>query len=136
MEYPDIYGTVSFNQLPGGVLVTARVFHLPESQSGFFAMHIHEGSCLGDAEGNPFPSAGGHYNPAGLPHPRHAGDLPPLLDCRGQAFLCVLTDRFRVDDVVGRAVIIHGGADDFTTQPSGNSGTKIACGAIRGEACL
>lgn len=124
---PGLSGTVTFFQKPEGVLVTARVSGLPQTPSGFFALHVHEG---GSCEGAGFPSTGGHYDPDGSLHPRHAGDLPPLLSNRGTAYLSVLTDRFRVRDVMGRTVVIHSGPDDFRTQPSGASGSKIACGLI------
>ena len=78
-----------------------------------------------------FPGTGGHFNPAGAPHPAHAGDLPPLLSCGGRAYLAVLTDRFTVADIIGRTVVIHGGSDDFRSQPAGDAGTKIACGVIK-----
>lgn len=133
-DYPDIKGIVFFYQLDGGVLVMAEVRGLPQSEgkcpADVFAFHIHEGSsCTGTAE-DPFAGAGGHYNPGGCPHPAHAGDLPPLFGNGGYAFTAVFTDRFSVADIVGRTVIIHASPDDFTTQPSGNSGKKIACGKI------
>ncbi len=130
-----IEGTVSFYQTPQGVLVTAAVRGLPVTRMAcaqpIFALHIHEGSsCTGNA-GDPFAGAGTHYNPAGCPHPYHAGDLPPLFtDLTGFAWMAVLTDRFRVPDILGRTVIVHSQPDDFTTQPSGNAGAKIACGVI------
>ena len=71
------------------------------------------------------PAAGG------CEHPNHAGDLPPLFGNNGFALSLFLTNRFTVDEVIGRTIIIHDHPDDFTTQPSGNSGTKIACGVIR-----
>ena len=61
----------------------------------------------------------------------HAGDLPPLMMQQGRAHMTVRTDRFRVQDILGRTVVIHSDPDDFRTQPSGMSGTKIACGVIR-----
>ena len=130
-----IEGTVSFYQTPQGVLVTAAMRGLPVTRMAcaqpIFALHIHEGSsCTGNA-GDPFAGAGTHYNPAGCPHPYHAGDLPPLFaDLTGFAWMAVLTDRFRVPDILGRTVIVHSQPDDFTTQPSGNAGAKIACGVI------
>ena len=78
-----------------------------------------------------FADAMSHYNPMGCEHPYHAGDLPPLFGSNGSALLLFLTDRFSVKEVIGKTVIIHDRPDDFTTQPSGNSGTKIACGVIR-----
>ncbi len=133
--YPDIRGTVTFRQMLNGVLVTAKIFGLPyenECGSGIFAFHIHNGtSCTGDAEG-PFSDAGTHYNPGETSHPYHAGDLPPLFGNRGYAYMSVLTDRFTVKEIIGRVIIIHSEPDDFKTQPSGNSGDKIACGKICG----
>ena len=63
-------------------------------------------------------------------HPYHSGDLPPLFSKSGQAWMSVYIQKFTPDQIVGRTVIIHEKADDFTTQPSGNSGKMIACGQI------
>ncbi len=123
-----IRGTVKFFQNCSSVLIVAEISGLPETETGFFAFHIHEGS---DCCGNGFPNTGGHYNPCRREHPKHAGDLPPLLSADGNAYLSVVTDRFNVNEVIGRTVVIHGKPDDFTTQPAGNAGTKIACGIIR-----
>lgn len=82
-------------------------------------------------EGEAFSAAIGHFDPHGCPHPQHAGDLPPLLLCGTRAFSVTLTDRFRVSQIIGKAVVVHENPDDFTTQPSGNSGARIACGVIR-----
>ena len=79
----------------------------------------------------PFADAMSHYDSDDCGHPYHAGDLPPLFGNGETALSVFLTNRFSVDEVIGRAVIIHDRPDDFTTQPSGNSGTKIACGVIR-----
>lgn len=130
-ENPCLWGRAEFFQRCDGVLVVVRVSGLPRNQAGgFFALHIHEG---GSCAGEDFSETGGHYNPQGQPHPFHAGDLPPLLlqECRGKALLAVLTDRFRVKEVIGKTIVIHGGADDFHSQPAGNAGRKIACGVIR-----
>ena len=126
-QVPGIRGTARFCQTREGVYVAVEVRGLPETESGFFGLHIHEGS---DCGGWDFGNAGGHYNPQGTVHPRHAGDLPLLLGCGGKARICVLTDRFRVRDIVGKTVVIHSGPDDFRSQPAGNSGEKIACGVI------
>ena len=78
-----------------------------------------------------FKESEGHYNPNQCPHPAHAGDLPPLLNNKGMAVSVVLTGQFALNDIVGRTIIIHSMADDFRTQPAGDSGKKIACGKIR-----
>lgn len=124
----DLRGTVNFYPTCCGVLVVAQVRGLPENDSGFFAFHIHEGGSCG---GEGYSETLGHYNPTGAEHPRHAGDLPPLLSQNGKAFLAVETDRFRLCDVIGHTVVIHSMADDFHSQPAGNAGAKIACGVIR-----
>lgn len=121
-----IRGTVHFSQQRTGTLVTASISGLP--RQGFFAFHIHEGSSCG---GQNFADTGAHWNPSNQLHPDHAGDLPPILSCHGRAWMSVLTDRFCVEEVIGRTVVIHDWPDDFTTQPAGNAGQKIACGIIR-----
>jgi len=60
----------------------------------------------------------------------NAGDLPPLFSANGYAFSAVLTNRFTIDEIIGRTIIIHSSVDDFITQPAGNAGTKNACGKI------
>jgi Cu-Zn family superoxide dismutase len=80
---------------------------------------------------DPFSEAMTHYNPNNCLHPFHAGDLPPLFGSRGYAFSVFLSDRFSLSDVLGKTVIIHGNPDDFTTQPSGNAGEKLACGVVK-----
>lgn len=127
-ETPKVHGEVRFYQGQTGVLVVAKVSNLPKGNgTGFFGFHIHEG---GSCQGEQFAETGGHYSPAPAPHPMHAGDLPPLLSVNGQAYLAVQTDRFRVEEILGRTVVIHSKPDDFTSQPAGNAGTKIACGVI------
>ena len=127
-EVPGLSGWVRFFQEWDRVLVVADVSGLPEDGgAGFFALHIHEGGGRG---GEGFSETGGHYDPAGRPHPEHAGDLPPLLRCGGRAYLAVRTDRFRVEEIIGRTVVIHSGPDDFRSQPAGDAGRKIGCGTI------
>ncbi|MGM9646504.1 MAG: superoxide dismutase family protein [Eubacteriales bacterium] len=129
---PGLTGTVRFYQFCSSVLVVTELRGLPENESGFFALHIHEGGdCDGGFADPPFSDTGGHYNPYGKPHPRHAGDLPPLLSAGGGAYSAVLTDRFSARDVIGRTVVIHANGDDLHSQPAGNAGSKIACGVIR-----
>lgn len=133
-EFPEIGGAVKFYQTIYGVLVAAEVFGLPVSdgkcKNDIFAFHIHSGwECSGNEE-DEFADAGTHYNPDSCPHPYHAGDMPPLFSAGKRAFLAFLTDRFTVDEIVGKTVMIHEKYDDFTTQPAGNAGKKIACGEI------
>lgn len=144
-DYPQLQGAAYFYGLPYGTLVTVSVDGLPfaaenrAADSGsassrchpsFFGLHIHEGGrCTGTRE-EPFRDAGSHFNPDDCAHPSHAGDLPPLLGNHGFAWSSFFTERFHVPDIIGRTVIIHAGADDFKTQPSGDSGPMIACGPI------
>jgi len=130
-----VNGTVKFTQTRDGVLVCADICGLPGGRGPcgwrIFAFHIHEGcACAGNAV-DPLAQTGGHYNPDNCPHPEHAGDLPPLFGNNGRAWSAFLTNRFSVDEVIGRTVVIHNDPDDFTTQPAGNSGKKIACGVIK-----
>ena len=133
-EFPNINGTVEFKETKDGVIVTAKINGLPTSKNGcngrFFGFHIHSGtSCTGNSE-DEFANSGSHYTVNNCPHPFHAGDLPPLIENNGFAYMTVLINKFRIRDILGRVVIIHSMPDDFTTQPSGNSGKKIACGKI------
>lgn len=134
-KYPDIKGYARFTERKNGTLVSITLKGLPlaENKCGqrIFAAHIHEGgSCSGNPE-DLFADAGSHYNPKGCPHPFHAGDLPPIFASGSTAAMAFVTNRFTPSDVIGRTIIIHGGEDDFHTQPSGNSGEKIACGVIK-----
>jgi Cu-Zn family superoxide dismutase len=133
---PGIKGVVEFRRFGNGTLVSARITGLPESRPGTtpvgpHGFHIHEmGDCQAGNPHDPFQAAGGHWNPTNQPHPFHAGDLPVLLANHGTAIMSVYTDRFRPQDVIGRAVVIHENPDDFRTQPTGASGRRLACGVI------
>lgn len=132
--YPNIQGFVRLYQTRNGVLVAAEINGLPNSDDkchpNVFAFHIHEGTlCEGDMH-DPFSEAMSHYNPNDCEHPFHAGDMPPLFGNHGYAFTAFLIDRFSLSEVIGKTVIIHKKPDDFTTQPSGNAGEKLACGVI------
>ena len=87
-------------------------------------------SCTGNSD-DEFANAKAHYNPKNCPHPFHVGDLPPLIENNGYSYMSVFINKFKVKDIIGKVLIIHDMPDDFTTQPSGNSGTKIACGKIQ-----
>lgn len=139
-KYPCLHGRVLFYQLRQGVVIRTDVINLPKAdgvcRSPVFAFHIHSGSaCTGNGE-DPFADANTHYNPYDCPHPYHAGDLPPLWGADGRALSVCLSDRFTVREIIGKTVIIHSQPDDFTTQPSGNAGEKIACGVITAVAGL
>lgn len=135
-KYPNIQGFVFFKQGKCGTIVTAEIRGLPyicdKCDNEIFAFHIHSGSCCTGNSEDPFADVGMHYNPNGCEHPHHSGDLPPLFSNNGYAYMTTVTNRFCVDEIIGKTIIIHRMPDDFTTQPSGNSGAKIACGEIKG----
>ncbi len=129
-------GTVRFTQQGGKVQVSGQVSGLkPNAEHGF---HVHE---KGDCSSGDGMSTGGHFNPAGAPHGRHGagahhtGDLPSLkADANGIA-------QFRFEsaslmlgsgaaDVIGKGLIVHRDPDDYTTQPTGNAGPRLACAVI------
>ncbi len=133
-DYPHINGIVYFYKVQPGVLVLIQLKGLPVSddicKKPVFAVHIHNGGrCTGNIS-DPFENAMTHYNPHNCDHPYHAGDLPPIFGVDGLGFSASLTNRFSAKEIIGKTIIIHSAPDDFTTQPSGNSGMKIACGVI------
>ncbi|MBR6537581.1 MAG: superoxide dismutase family protein [Lachnospiraceae bacterium] len=129
--YPDINGVVKFYALPeSGILIAVEVSDLPDGKGEdtptFFAFHIHENDNCSDD----FANTGNHYNPDKVPHPEHAGDLPPLLSNDGYVWTVLYDSFLTLPMIINRSVVIHQNPDDFTTQPSGNAGEKIACGVI------
>jgi Cu-Zn family superoxide dismutase len=102
-EHPKLHGTVRFFQRNDGVIVEVEMHGLPETETSFFAFHIHEGD---NCEGVGFPNTGSHFNSGATMHPQHAGDLPPLLAGHGKAYMKVFTDRFCVEEIIGKTVII------------------------------
>ena len=133
-----VLGTASFTQISAGVRIVLEVRGLPP---GAKAVHIHE---AGRCEGPAFATAGSHFNPDkrqhGLLNPQgpHAGDLPNItIDADGSGRLETTTDRVTLGggptslfDGDGLALVVHGSPDDFKTDPTGNSGARIACGVI------
>lgn len=127
-------GTVIFMQKGNDIEVTAHVAGLTPGAHGF---HIHE---KGDCSAPDGMSAGGHFNPGGQPHghphkgPHHAGDMPMLeTDGYGNARLVAVLPGLTLagaNGIVGKGVIVHAAPDDFKTQPTGNSGARMACGVI------
>ncbi len=133
---PNVGGQVFFYSLWGGTLVVADIQGFTEEakpcKGQFLGFHIHEGERCLPLDDDPFGQTKSHYNPKDCSHPEHAGDFPPLLvNADGKAFMIFYTDRFYPEEIVGRTVVIHGMADDFQSQPSGDAGRKIACGEIR-----
>jgi Cu-Zn family superoxide dismutase len=136
--------------------------HLPVGQGGIHGMHIHANDkpengdgCVADPAqpaSTHFTSTDGHYSPAGDGHGHHDGDLPPLYFTEaGEASMRFLMDHMHLEDLVGRAVIVHAGSDNYgnipigdgpdqytansaaateATAKTGNAGARIACGVI------
>jgi len=146
-------GTIAWTQADGGVTVNVSVQGLAP---GFHGFHVHAmGECVA-----PFTSAGGHLNPDGSGHGHHVGDMPPLwVKADGSAVASFTTDLDAVADIVGRAVVVHGGPDNLANVPdrylapapsadpsaspvplvagpdtatlnTGDSGPRVACGVI------
>ena len=129
-----IAGTVDFYAAPDGLRVVARLSGLPAGEHGF---HIHE---VGDCSAPDAASAKGHFNPEATAHGHyqsdrhHAGDMPNIVaDANGAASATFDLPGATLDGpkgIVGRAVVIHADADDYRSQPAGNSGQRVACGVI------
>ena len=129
------HGSVKFTQVGSGVRVEGEIAALAPGMHG---IHIHE---KGDCSAPDATSAGAHFNPAGKKHgapnaaEHHAGDLGNLTANEyGKATLNITVEGMTVDTgqngVVGRGLIVHADADDLKTDPTGNSGGRIACGVI------
>src|SRR5262249_44653610 len=127
-------GSVSLVQTPGGGLLKASLKGLPPGEHAF---HIH---AAGKGE-PPFESPGPPFNPANAHHglmagPGHAGDMPNLhVPAGGTLDIEVVNAAVTLDDGKpnsvfhqgGTAIVIHGGKDDYTSDPAGNAGNRIAC---------
>ncbi|MCL1860631.1 MAG: superoxide dismutase family protein [Proteobacteria bacterium] len=129
-----VQGNVIFRQEGnGGIQVIAEVSGLTPGSHGF---HIHE---KGDCSAPDATSAGGHFNPHQTAHGKagegHAGDLPSLeADADGNAKLNVVLNSITLTGdhtIVGRGLIVHAAPDDYTTQPTGNAGARVACAVIQ-----
>ncbi|RMH57875.1 MAG: superoxide dismutase family protein [Candidatus Hydrogenedentota bacterium] len=129
-----VEGTVSFERKVNGILVKGRIEGLEPGEHGF---HIHE---FGDCSGPSGKTAGGHFNPTAERHgapedvERHIGDLGNIVaDEAGVAEFEIMDRRIRLNgphSIVGRAVVIHRGRDDLTSQPSGAAGPRVGCGVV------
>lgn len=128
-------GIVTFVKEKNGTRVIAVVKGLT---TGLHGIHIHEGK---DCSAPDASSAGGHFNPAGMPHggpadqKRHAGDLGNVeANVYGNVYQEQVDRVISLegpDSIIGRTVVVHAGADDLKSQPAGGSGARVACGVIR-----
>ncbi|WMJ71206.1 superoxide dismutase family protein [Stenotrophomonas sp. 24(2023)] len=135
----DAKGTVTFSVVDGKVHVTGQVSGLkPGSEHGF---HIHE---KGDCSAPDGMSAGGHFNPGHQDHgsvtadPHHGGDMPNIkADDKGVATIDgPVSSNVNIGkgddfDIIGRGLIVHADPDDYTSQPTGNAGARLACAVIQ-----
>jgi Cu-Zn family superoxide dismutase len=127
----QVTGTVMFTKSGNGVQVVAEVSGLTPGKHGF---HVHE---FGDCSAADAASAGSHFNPTKDPHAghdadkRHMGDLGNLeADASGKARLDLADKKIKIEQIIGKAVIVHEKADDLKTQPTGDAGGRVACGVI------
>lgn len=134
-------GTVTASETPYGVVFTPDVQGLPPGIHGF---HIHQNADCGPKEKDgkmvPGLAAGGHYDPQGTKEhdapwgDGHLGDLPPLVvDAQGKAQQPVLAPRLKMEDIPGRALMVHAGGDNHADhpQPLGGGGARVACGVAK-----
>ena len=127
-------GWVTFEVVENGVRVVAEISGLAPGKHGF---HIHE---FGDCSADNGTSAGGHYNPMGMQHSmpmsdkRHVGDLGNIeANKNGVAKLDYVDPMLKLGgamSILGRGMIVHEKEDDLKTQPTGDAGSRLACGVI------
>lgn len=133
----NVAGKAVFTEKNGMVTFTANISGL---EPGVHAIHIHEKSDCSAADGS---SAGGHWNPTFKKHGKwgvgeyHKGDIGNFTaDENGNGTITLTTNEWcigcgdQTKDILGKGLIVHKGADDFTTQPTGNAGARVACSAI------
>jgi superoxide dismutase, Cu-Zn family len=128
-------GTVTFTEVANGVRVHAEITGLTPGKHGF---HVHE---FGDCSAPDANSAGAHFNPTNEPHAgpdakeRHVGDMGNVdAEASGKAKLEYVDHDMSLGNdqksVIGRSVVVHAKADDLKSQPTGDSGARVACGVI------
>lgn len=134
----NVTGNAVFRQENGQVTFTAIMSGL---EPGTHAIHLHE---TADCSADDGTSAGGHWNPTGQPHGKwgdaagyHKGDIGNFnADEKGNGTITLTTDEWCIGcgdpakDVLGKAIIVHKGADDFTSQPSGAAGARVSCAGV------
>jgi Cu-Zn family superoxide dismutase len=132
-------GTVKFDTDQGGKVVMTLDITVPAKAGKSIAVHIHEHGNCGDTA----KLAHGHWNPTNAQHGKwgsasfHAGDIGNIqLNAKGKGTMSLATDLWTLGgqpgkNILGKAIIVHGGMDDYQTQPSGNAGTRIGCGVIQ-----
>lgn len=131
-----VKGTIDFKEVDGGIEVIATIEGL---KAGDHAYHVHE---KGDCSAPDATSAGGHFNPSSHQHgspdaaEHHEGDFGNLTAGKdGKASKTFVMKGITLADgptsIVGKGFIIHEKADDFKTQPTGNAGSRVACGVIK-----
>jgi Cu-Zn family superoxide dismutase len=138
--YPDttVDGTVRFETESDGEVKMTLDLTIPAKANQTVAVHIHEHGDCGDTA----HMAGGHWNPTNAQHGKwgssafHLGDIGNVsLDASGKGHMELETRLWSIGgdaqkDILNKSIIVHGGTDDYTSQPSGNAGTRIACGPI------
>jgi len=125
-------GTARITPTTSGVVA---LIELQNAAPGEHGVHVHE---KGDCSDPAAMSAGGHFNPKSAEHHggpttpvRHGGDLGNMqVDSNGRGLLVVAVGDLTMDNVVGRSIVVHQSVDDLKTDPAGNSGARVACGAI------
>lgn len=127
-------GKARLQQVGKGIKVTLQASKLA---AGTHGVHIH---TVGKCDAPDFASAGSHWNPTGRQHGKdnpagmHKGDLPNIvIGSNGRGTLAFTVDGAVLGDLLdadGAAVVVHATADDYHTDPSGNSGARIACGVL------
>lgn len=130
----NVSGTVTFTKVKEGIKVVADIKGLSKGKHGF---HIHE---KGDCSAPDASSAGGHFNPEGMNHGAppdmmvHVGDLGNIVaDASGNAhyeYVDLMLTFEGKNSIIGKSMIVHAMEDDLITQPTGNSGKRVACGVI------
>lgn len=132
-------GTIKFDSESAGKVKMTLEITIPKKAGKSVALHIHEHGNCGDTA----KLAHGHWNPTNAQHGKwgsgsfHLGDIGNVkLNAQGKGTMTLTTDLWTLGgkpdkNILGKAMIVHGGADDYKSQPSGNSGTRIGCGMIQ-----